>query len=281
MSYMQTLHLYQPFELEYREVTEYVAREYKNTFFELIFVLAGKGIQTINKHQLPYAPDKLFLVFPQDTHGFEIHEPTRFFFIRFNSSYITYQPEEWVRKMELIFNTHNHLPGCLLKNVADKPLVRSLIEALQREARNEYPNKNEVVKQLMNTVITVAARNITLQAPLLVQHATDGTAAALINYIHKNIYQPDYLKADVIATHFNVAANYISEYFKKQVGESLQQYITTYKVKILETRLLHTNMQLVSMAEEFGFTDISHMNRIFKKYKGVSPSEFRRNRGAV
>lgn len=273
---MPIRNLHQPFELEYLELDEYVAREQKNTFFEMVFVLSGKGIQRINNHQLPYAADKLFLIFPQDTHGFTVEEPSRFFFIRFHKSYLATQQEEWVRKLEFIFNNHNHLPGCILKNVTDKPLVRSLIEALQREHANAHPNRNEVLVQVMNTVITIAARNITLQAPLAVQTAANTTAAALVTYIHTHIYQPEQLKAAYIAAHFNVADGYISEYFKKQVGESLQQYITSYKVKLLETRLLFTNGRLNDIAAELGFTDESHLNRIFKKYRGVSPSAFRK-----
>lgn len=274
---MQVKNLYQPFELEYLELDEYIARERKNTFFEMVFVLSGKGIQRINDHQLPYAADKLFLIFPQDTHGFTVAEATRFFFIRFNKSYLATQQEEWVRKLEFIFNNHNHLPGCILKNVTDKPLVRSLIEALQREQTHTHPNRNEVLIQLMNTVITIAARNITLQAPAAVQATASDIAGSLLTYIHTHIYQPEQLKASQIAAHFNIADGYISEYFKKQVGESLQQYITSYKVKLLETRLLFTNMRLNEIAAELGFTDESHLNRIFKKYKGVSPSAFRKS----
>lgn len=273
---MQVKSLHQPFELEYLELEEYIAAERKNTFFEMVFVLSGKGIQRINQHQLPYAADKLFLIFPEDTHGFSVTEPTCFFFIRFHKSYLATQQEEWVRKLEFIFNNHNHLPGCILKNTVDKPLIRSLVEALHREKEQSYPQRQEVITQLLNTVITIAARNITLAAPTAAHTPEGTTAATLVNYVHSYIYQPEKLRATQIAQHFHVAPGYISEYFKKQVGESLQQYITTYKIKLLETRLAFTNMRLNEIATELGFTDESHLHRIFKKYKGISPTAFRR-----
>ena len=68
---MEIRNLYQPFELEYLEVEEYSAKEHKNTFFEMVFVLEGNGIQSINDHQLPYSSNKLFLISPKDKHGFE------------------------------------------------------------------------------------------------------------------------------------------------------------------------------------------------------------------
>ncbi|HEY8969222.1 MAG TPA: helix-turn-helix domain-containing protein [Puia sp.] len=45
---------------------------------------------------------------------------------------------------------------------------------------------------------------------------------------------------------------------------------------MIETRLRYTDMQMNEIVHEFGFTDASHLNRLFRKYKGVSPSAFRR-----
>lgn len=274
---MQIRNLYQPFETAYLETDEYIAKEHRNTFFEMVFILDGQGVQYINSHALPYhTGDKLFLIFPQDTHAFEVHTATRFFFIRFNDSYLKTQSKEWVQKLEYIFHNHNHLPGCILKNVSDKPLIRAIVEALMREQGNNHPHQQDVVKQLINTLITVAARNITLMAPAAAANTLAHYPADLLGYIHQYIYLPEQLKAGKIAAYFNVSPTYISEYFKGKTGESLQQYITSYKLKLVETRLRFTNMQMNEIVDEFGFTDASHLNRMFKKYKGVSPSAYRK-----
>lgn len=84
------------------------------------------------------------------------------------------------------------------------------------------------------------------------------------------------LKAQSIATHFNISLNYISEYFKKHTAENLQQYIINYKLSLIEIRLKHSDMRLNEIAFEFGFIDESHLSKIFKKYKGRSPSEYRK-----
>ena len=242
----------------------------------MVFILEGKGVQIINQHKLPYAPDKLFLIFPQDSHGFEVQETTRFFFIRFNDSYLKTLGREWMKKMEFIFHAHNHLPGCILKQVADKPLIRSLIEALNREIVTKNSNYDEVITQLINTIITIAARNITLQDRFAANGPSINISRSLVTYIQEHIYQPEALKAEKIALHFHVSPSYISEYFRKHSGESLQQYIVSYKLKLIETRLLYTDMRINEIAHEFGFTDESHLNRIFKKYKALSPTTFRK-----
>jgi YesN/AraC family two-component response regulator len=68
----------------------------------------------------------------------------------------------------------------------------------------------------------------------------------------------------------------MGEYFKKQTGETFQQYINSYRMKLIETRLVYTNFRLNEIVNEFGLTDVSHLNKLFKNHKGMNPSEFRK-----
>ncbi|ASZ13432.1 AraC family transcriptional regulator [Chitinophaga pendula] len=273
---MLTEHLYQPFEAGYQELEEGVIAPHKHHFIEMVFVLTGTGVQCLNQHKLPYAPDKLFLLMPQDCHSFEIHSHTRLAFIRFNNIYLERLRPEWHQQMEYIFQHNNHLPGCVLKNVTDKPVVRALLEALIRELACSQRSE-AVVEQLINTVLTLVARNIQAKM-LLANNVVNGqeTAVDILHYIHTHIYDPELLKAEQIARHCNISPNYLSEYFKRKHGDSLQQYIMGYKLKLVETRLQYSNMRIGEIAAELGFTDESHLNRAFKKYKGSSPSAFRK-----
>lgn len=271
---MQVSNLHKPFELGVFESDTYTVAEHKNTYFELVFILEGNGVQVINKHKLPYSPDKLFLIFPQDTYGFEINERTRFFFLRFNESYLKTQSKEWLQKLEYIFNNHNHLPGCILKNVEDKPLIRALAEALLKEQQKMSTARQEVIQQLLNTIITISATNIALQ-----QSATTylpSQPMSVVGYIHLNIYTPEALRIEKLAGHFNVSPGYMSDYFKRQTGETLQNYINAYRLHLIEARLLHTSSRLNEIASDFGLADVSHLNKLFKRYRGMSPTEFRK-----
>jgi AraC-like DNA-binding protein len=146
-----------------------------------------------------------------------------------------------------------------------------------REYVNQQPFHQEMVQQMVNTVITIVARNITLGIPMK-KNGNSDTSLDIIHYIHQHIYSPEDLKAEQIAAHFNISFNYISEYFKKHTGESLQQYITNYKLKLVESRLRYSDMRMNEIAYELNFTDESHLNRIFKKYRGMNPSAFRKLR---
>lgn len=274
---MGVRNLHQPYEIVRVEENkcECEMKTFRNTFFEMVFVLEGKGIQMTNDLYLPYSANKLFLIFPQDTYGFTVEETTIFFVLRFNLSFLKTQSSEWRQRLEYIFDNYNHLPGCILKNITDKPLVRSIAEALLREQDGDAPQKQEVIKQLINSIITIAARNIALiDEPSAKSINTDTTR--ILDYIHLNIFQPEKLKISGIASHFNISKSYFSEYFKRKIGQSFQAYITSYKIKQIEERLQYSDKRLAEIAYEFGFNDVSHLNHFFKRQKDISPTEYRK-----
>ncbi len=274
---MEIRNLHQAFEVEFLDIgIQFEIPKYRNTFFEMVFILEGTGIHTVNNHKLPYAKNKLYLLFPQDTFSFEVAEQTQFCIIRFNLTYLRTQSREWLQRLESIYHQHNHMPSCILKTITDKPLVRALVEALQREYTNPNPQEQLVIRQLIDTILTIANRNLMLQPAGINTAPRSDNAQRMLNYIQEYIYDPNQLKLDQIAERFNLAPSYVSEYFKSHTGQSLQEYINTYRYKIIETRLRYTDMRISEIVQELGLSDASHLNRLFKKHAGVSPSEYKR-----
>lgn len=216
----------------------------------------------------------------QDCHSFDIHTTTKFFFIRFNDIYIYIHSGFFgtknIKNLEFILQHANHQPGCILKNITDKPLIKSIIEALIREYVNQDLYNKELIQQLINTLIVIVTRNIAKYLPEKIDERSEEKTLDILQYIQNNIYNPDKIKADTISQHFGISQNYLGRYFKKHTNETMQQYIIKYKLKLVENRLLHSEMRINEIAAELGFTDESHLNKLFKKYKGVIPSEFRK-----
>jgi AraC-like DNA-binding protein len=281
---MARANLYQPFECEFQELDRFPKTERQNNFFELIYVLAGNGRQFVNDNEFYYKPGNLFLLTPQDVYSFEIAGKTQFFFIRFNEIFIrtgkakNYDDGDWLHRMKFILENASHQPGCILKNQTDKPVVRELIESIIREQTNQQLFYNKIIGQIVNTVIIIVARNIALRLPEKIKENSEEAVLGILHYIHQNIYEPEKLKAQKMSRELGISLNYLGRYFKKHTGESMQQYIINYKLKLVETRLLHSDMRINEIAYELNFTDESHLNRIFKKYKQVNPSEYRKKR---
>ena len=225
-------------------------KEHDHTFFELVYILTGTGIQWINNHKFPYHDGHLFL--------------------------IAVLGDDNIQRLEFILQHANHQPGCILRNTTDKLLVRPMIEAIMREYRNKHIYSTEIIAQLINTIIIVVARNVAMFLPERLDDNSTDLVLNILQYIQSNICFPEEIKAQEICRHFGISPNYLGKYFKKQTNETMQQYILNYKMKMVESRLLHSDMRINEIVEELGFTDESHLNRLFKKYKDVSPTEFRK-----
>jgi AraC-like DNA-binding protein len=178
--------------------------------------------------------------------------------------------------MDFILHNASHRPGCILKNRIDKPLIASLVESIMQEDNNRQLYHSKITEQIVNTIILVVARNIALKLPKNIKETTGEPVLDILHYIQENIFSPENLKIDVIGAHLGISQTYLGKYFKKQTGETLKQYIINYKLRMVETRLLHSDMRINEIVYELNFTDESHLNRLFRKYKGLNPSEFRK-----
>ncbi|MBD2704645.1 helix-turn-helix transcriptional regulator [Spirosoma sp. BT702] len=250
---------------------------HSHTFFELIFIHDGEGTQYINETAMNYKRGDLFLVAPNDNHLFKIKKPTQFFFIRFNDVFVRSPKErQRLKQLEMILSNARHEPGCVIVNEADRSYSINLLGMIIAEHQEQDLYHNELINQLINTLLILVARNINRGFPVLVNESSEKKILDILSYIQSNIYSPVKLRTVALSDHFGIAENYLGPYFKQHTNESLQQYIMKYKLRLIENRLLHTGMRVKEIADELGFTDKSHLNRIFKKYRGISPTEFKR-----
>lgn len=282
---MRKENLYQLYHVEVLDMDECPMKEHQHSFFEMVYIVSGTGEQCINKNTFRYQPGHLFLLAPEDCHSFNITTTTRFFFIRFNEAYLQssaalgHSRNDQLQRLQYILQNVTHQPGCVLKNLTDKHLVHPVIEAIIREYNNRDLYNKELIRQLMDTLILVVARNIARTLPEEVNERSEEKILDMLQYIQRNIYLPYKLKTAALSRKFGIAEAYLGRYFKKHTNETLQQFITGAKLKLVEHRLLHSNLRISEIVEELSFTDESHLNRIFKKYRGMSPGDFRRAAG--
>ena len=274
--------LHEPFELVLKEFLDVCPRgEHAHSFFELVYVVAGTGQQVINQHAIGYRAGDLFLLAPNDQHSFDIDNPTQFFFVRFNPPWVTSddQHREFVQRLESILRLANNIPGNIVTAAPDRALVHTLMDAIIQEHISASQYHHELTRQLVHAVLVVIARNIGVGdggGPVGPDPNTDDRAAEILQYIQTNIFDPEKLRIEQVGSHFGISETYLGHYFKRHFSESYQQYITRYKFKLIEDRLLHTDKRMNEIADEFGFTDTSHFNRMFKKHAGMNPSAFKK-----
>lgn len=94
-----------------------------------------------------------------------------------------------------------------------------------------------------------------------------------ITYIITN-YSND-ITLQAVSENINVAPTYLSHLFKKEVGVTFIDYYTMIRITSAKRMLLQTNQKIVDIATDVGFSDYRYFSRVFRKYVGQTPSEFK------
>lgn len=255
----------------------------KRGYFEIIFIEEGKGKHYINEFIVTYQEGDIFLIAPEDKHHFEIAQRTRFCHFRFTELLFSSKmnlPDRsyWLHRIEHIIHNPNLLPGDIIKEKADRYLIWHIHDVIlnEYEAKKEFYKHN--ISNMVSTILSVIARNIARDFQLnakLVGKDNTATVDQIIAYIRQNVYDTDLMKINAIAEKFKMTSSGISAYFKRKTGESMHHYILMYKLHLAKYRLRNTDFTVSEIAYQLGFTDESHLTRIFKKYNGLSPKKFK------
>lgn len=92
-------------------------------------------------------------------------------------------------------------------------------------------------------------------------------------YIDKN-YQED-INLNKISNYVSLSKNYFCNIFKKETGMTIWDYLIRIRMEEAKKMLLETEQKTYEISERVGYDDPSYFGRLFKKYTGFTPIEFR------
>ncbi len=78
-----------------------------------------------------------------------------------------------------------------------------------------------------------------------------------------------------LAQSLNVNASYLSSLFKKETGMTLTEYVSKKRIDHAAFLLTSTNLQIQGVAQHCGIFDVNYFTKMFKKYTGKTPREYR------
>ena len=78
-----------------------------------------------------------------------------------------------------------------------------------------------------------------------------------------------------IASALDLNPSYLSGIFKKETGHTITEFISLRRVEQAKNLLRTSSMQIQDVAMYCGITDANYFSKVFRKYAGVSPAEYR------
>ena len=97
---------------------------------------------------------------------------------------------------------------------------------------------------------------------------------SIIDFLNDNLDKT--FKVDEIAEQFKCSPSYLFNLFKKRTGYSIIHFFNLKKIQKACEYLKYTELSIKEISYKVGMQDPLYFSRIFKKYFGISPKDYRK-----
>lgn len=134
---------------------------------------------------------------------------------------------------------------------------------------NSYKDIDEMIiylkKEFLNQIMTGVF--------IINEKSENNIVREIIDFVNKSFFEDITLKE--LSSKYYVSTSYISHIFKKKVGTTLTEYITTLRINYAKELLKDSRNMVQVIAEKVGYKEYFYFTRIFKKVTGMTPTQYR------
>ncbi len=268
---MNQIDLYDPiapmeknFPIKFRYVNEkdyYPLHWHEN--LELLYFRTGTCTVICSGESYCTKPGDLFIVNQTELHSTENDGTGSFFCIRITPAFFSDVACENARFVPFI---------------TDDSFITNCFEQIFAEQREMQEGYDMQLKSLVYGLMAYIVRNYKTETltenELLIKKSKMHRMGDILLYISQH-YQ-NKLTTSHLADCFHLTDHYFCSLFKKETGQSPIEYINKYRAEKACILLKNTDKSITQIAQQVGFDDSNYFSRIFKKYIGISPREYRK-----
>ncbi|WP_308243197.1 AraC family transcriptional regulator [uncultured Prevotella sp.] len=262
-----------------RRKKEFTYPIHKHEVFELNYVENGEGVlrivgdsaETIGNRELVLitSPD-LEHVWEQDKCKSEdIREITVQFFFDFNSSYSLFNRTPLLPIKRMFEKARKGV--AFTPEAIDK--VYPLLDSLS-STKDKFYSVINFLTLLYELSLADGTRELASSSFAKVDVDSESRRILKVkDYISKH-YTEEIRLAD-LADLVGMSTTSFSRFFKLRSGKTLSDYVVEMRLGVASRQLVDTTNSVSEICYDCGFNTLSNFNRLFRKYKGCSPTEFR------
>lgn len=263
-----------------RRKKEFTYPIHNHEVFELNFVEHASGVRRIvgDSNEVIGDYDLVIITGPELEHVWEqntcesddIHEITVHFYLDLSEDgFLSRKPFYTLRKMLLEARKGLAFP------IEDIMRVYPMLSALSGIQEGFYA-VSQFLTILHELSKSTKSRPLATSSFAKVEADSDSRRVLKVkNYIAKNYM--DEVRLSTLAEIAGMSPSAFSRFFKLHTGRNLSEYIIEQRLGYASRMLVDTSKSVAEISYQSGFNNLSNFNRIFRKRKGCSPSEFREN----
>lgn len=166
--------------------------------------------------------------------------------------------------------THNVIPANIVKSFGiDKQLTKILV-------LTEKNSEEDIVLAICAIIELLSLLNQTSETYTwndIVPPVSHKQINLIIKYLSENYNKQ--ISIDYLAKQFHFSKHHLCRMFKEYTGTTIGEYCTLKKLMAFN-QLVCQNQSLESACYQVGFQNYSNFFRLYKKYMGITPSEYKR-----
>ena len=141
----------------------------------------------------------------------------------------------------------------------------------------------ELLDMLMAGEISASQKIVVRPLEIRTRQSTDIMAVRdenvnkAVRFIHE--HSRDYIQVNDVVAAAALSRRRLQEKFCSILGRTISDEIKRVRTENISHRLLKTDLSVQQIAWEFGYNDLPHIARFFKKQTGLTPTEYRRKYG--
>ena len=224
--------------------------------YEVIYVIRGKAVCSINGKTKTLEQGEFALCLSNEIHSIRSLGESRIWIGVFSIDFISEFARHQNGKSGVDFSfkcsesTTKYLLDNLIKDkLSDVFVIKSCLYALCSEYLKQIPLQKAVKKK-------------------------SSVMGAIVEYVEKNYKST--ISLSTISQSLGYDYCYFSKIFRQLFSMNFNEYLNIYRFNAACALLIESDMSITGISYESGFQSVRSFNNTFKRYSGVSPSEWRR-----
>lgn len=152
--------------------------------------------------------------------------------------------------------------------------------ANERNYTNIHDNCNTAIQNItnaltLNNIYTILMKLIEELTQKIHQFTNTEYIVNKIIHIIDSDYSNEDLSINSISELLGLTPAYICRIFKKNIGKTINNYITDKRINKSKELLSQTTHKIYSIANEVGYKDGKYFSKVFEKHIGIKPRKYR------
>lgn len=228
---------------------------------ELVYMIDGRSKAMVDWKECIIGAGDALIVFPNQVHQYKKIDKEYYFISIFSPDFC---PE-----FENIFK--QKIPVSPIVNLGETDKILSVIKCIVKADEEKKAFYDNIIKGYFLVLLSYLFRTMDFED---IKTSDGNTIKAILNYCTEN-YTKD-LQLETISHALHISKYYISHLFSEKLHIGFNEYIGMLRISEACRLLELQKMSITEIAYNVGFNSARTLNRLFLKYIGMTPRQYKK-----